>query len=68
MDDEWLTTKEACKYLKIHRRTLYRMMGDGRLPFCYISGSGHRRIRKADVDALLIPAPPRVDTDKPANP
>jgi excisionase family DNA binding protein len=66
--DEWLTTKEACKYLKIHRRTLYRMMEGGRLPYCYIAGSGRRRIRKADVDALLIPGQPGVDTDRPANP
>jgi len=66
--DEWLTTREACKFLKIHRRTLYRMMKDGRLRYSYIAGSGHRRIRKTDVDALLIPAPPSVDPDTPANP
>jgi len=52
--DEWLTTKEASEYLKIHRRTLYRMMEDGRLPYRSILGSRRRRIRRADLDALLV--------------
>ena len=52
--DEWLTTKEASEYLKIHRRTLYRMMDDGRLPYRSILGSGRRRIRRADLEAVLV--------------
>jgi len=52
--DEWLTTAEACTYLKVHRRTLYRMMEEGRLPFYRIAG-GQRRIKREDLDALMVP-------------
>jgi excisionase family DNA binding protein len=63
--DEWLTTKQACEYLKVHRRTLYRMMEDGRLPYRSIVRSRRRRIRKEDLDALLVlgeSGPPRPST------
>jgi len=51
---EWLTTKEAAAYLKVTRRTLYRWMEEGRLPF-FVMTSGRRRVRKEDLDALLTP-------------
>jgi len=54
---EWLTSKEAAAYLKVTRRTLYRWMEEGRLPF-FVMASGRRRVRKEDLDALLKPGEP----------
>lgn len=61
--DSLLTTREACEYLKVHRRTLYRMLSDGRLPFRRIEGSRRIRVSRADVEALLVPGKPRPDSD-----
>jgi len=52
---EWLTIEEVCVYLKVNRRTLYRLMETGKLPYYQIADGGRRRIRKEDVDALLVP-------------
>ncbi len=56
--DRWMTPAEAAKYLGISRTSLYTYMGDGRLPFYYIRGSNQRRIKKSDLDALLVPGNP----------
>lgn len=50
----WFTVDEASEYLRITRATLYTYMKDGRLPFYYLAGTRNRRIKKSDVDALLI--------------
>lgn len=46
---------EACSYLRVSKATLYSYMKDGRLPFYYLAGTRQRRLRKSDLDALLIP-------------
>jgi excisionase family DNA binding protein len=56
---EWLTPNEAAAYLKVNRRTLYGLMASGRLPYHQMRGSGRRRIRREDLDALLVPGEPR---------
>lgn len=56
---EWLTPNEAAAYLKVNRRTLYGLMASGRLPYHQMPGSGRRRIRREDLDALLVPGEPR---------
>ena len=52
---EWLKISEACLMLKVSRRTLYTYMKSGDLPYYQLRGSGHRRIRVEDLEALLIP-------------
>jgi len=52
---EWLTIDEACAYLKTNRRTLYRLMETGKLPYYQIADGGRRRIKREDIDALLVP-------------
>lgn len=52
--DRWLSLAEAGKYLGVSRVTLYTYMNDGRLPFYYIKGTNQRRIKKSDIDHLLI--------------
>jgi len=59
---EWLTPKEAAVYLRVDRRTLYRMMAAGELVY-YEMASGRRRIRREDLDALLRPAQEGGDED-----
>lgn len=56
---EWLTPNEAAAYLKVNRRTLYGLMASGRLPYYQMPGGGRRRIRREDLDALLVPGKPR---------
>lgn len=56
--DRWLSLAEAGKYLGVSRGTLYTYMNDGRLPFYYIKGTNQRRIKKSDIDNLLVPGKP----------
>lgn len=50
----WMTVEEASKHLRVTRATLYAYMKDGKLPFYYLAGTRNRRIKRSDVDALLI--------------
>lgn len=52
MEDEVLTTTEAAKLIGISVRTAQLMIESGRLPSWKTPG-GHRRVRLADVQALL---------------
>jgi excisionase family DNA binding protein len=54
-NERWMSIAEAMKYLGVSRATLYTYMNDGRLPFYYIKGTNQRRIKRSDIDALLIP-------------
>ena len=54
---EWLDVGEACEYLRVSKTTLYSYIKDGRLPFYHLAG-GQRRIKKSDIDALLVPGKP----------
>lgn len=53
-DTIWMTPSESQAYLKISKTTLYDCMKDGRLPFYYVKGTRQRRLKKADLDALMI--------------
>jgi excisionase family DNA binding protein len=54
----WLSVSESCSYLGISKPTLYLYMKDKRLPYYYLAGTKQRRIKKSDLDALLIPGNP----------
>jgi len=52
--NEWLTISEVCEYLKVSRRTLYRWMENGEVPYVMIAaGGGPRRIRRRDLENLM---------------
>ena len=53
-DVRWMTVDEASKYLRVTKATLYNYMRDGKLPFYYLAGTRHRRVKRGDVDALLV--------------
>ena len=55
-DWEWLTIAEACRVLKVSRRTLYTYMESGDLPFYQVGGVGHRRIKAEDLEQLMTPS------------
>lgn len=59
----WYTVTEACEYLRVSKTTLYDYMKTERLPFYYLAGTRHRRIKKRDLDALLEPGSPTDSTE-----
>ncbi len=65
----WMTVEEASTYLRITRATLYAYMKDGKLPYYYLAGTHNRRLKKSDVDALLVIGRPEdIDTiSEPSN-
>ena len=59
MADEWLTLDEAAAYLKVSKPTVYRLCSEGRLPFYKLAGTGARRFKRSELDALMTPGDPR---------
>ncbi len=52
--DEWMTVDEAASYLKVSRRTLYRWMENGEVPYFELAaGVVPRRIRRRDLGKLM---------------
>src|ERR671925_2174558 len=51
-EPDWLTLGQAAKYLGVAQSTIRKWSDDGKLPAFYTPG-GHRRYRRADLDAFL---------------
>ncbi len=49
---EWFTVEEAAEYLRVSRRTIYKLTKEGRLPAFRIERERHRRFRKEDLDKV----------------
>ena len=47
---EWFTVEEAAEYLRVSRRTIYKLTKEGRLPAFRPATGRHRRFRKEDLD------------------
>ena len=65
MVEEWLTLEEAAAYLKVAKPTVYRFCSEGSLPFYKLAGTGQRRFKRADLDALFVPGRPERTGDRP---
>jgi excisionase family DNA binding protein len=52
---EWFTVEEAAEYLRVSRRTIYKLTQEGRLPAFRIGKERHRRFRKEDLDKVPVP-------------
>lgn len=52
--EEWLTTKEAAAYLKVHPKTIYRYVKIGALRQYQPVGVGRPRFRREDLEAVLL--------------
>ena len=53
-----LTTKEAAELLRVHVRTLHRMIARGDIPTFRLPGGRDLRIKKADLLSSLEPLEP----------
>lgn len=51
MPDDVLTLREVAEYLKVTERTLYRLVGDRRIPAFKVGGSW--RFRLAEIDEWI---------------
>jgi len=52
---KWLKISGAASYIKVTKQTLYNYMSDDRLPYYYLKGTQHRRVKKSDVETLFVP-------------
>ena len=50
-EDEYLTTEEAAKLLKLHRDTVRRLIRERKLP--YVKVGSQYRLRRKDLEAWL---------------
>lgn len=53
--DEWFTVPQAVQYTKISRSKLYSLMAEHTLPYYHVTGTDHRRLKKTDLDKLMVP-------------
>ena len=53
-NEQWMNPTEAADYLGISRQSLYKLMDSGALPFQSVKGIQKRRVKKEDLDALLL--------------
>jgi excisionase family DNA binding protein len=53
-EETWLTMSQAMQYLQVSRRTLYRLMDEGMLPYYRITGTRQRRFKRSDLDQLMV--------------
>ncbi len=53
---EWFTIDEAAEYLCVSRRTVYKLVKDGRLLAFRIGQERHQRFRKEDLDKVPRPS------------
>src|SRR5579885_2069184 len=51
-DSEWLTLGQAARFLGVAQGTIRKWSDQGRVPTFYTPG-GHRRYRRADLEAFL---------------
>lgn len=49
---EWFTVEEAAEYLRVSKRSIYKLTKEGRLPYFRIGQERHRRFRKEDLDKI----------------
>ena len=56
MTKEWFTVDEAAEYLRVSRRTIYKLVKDGRLLAFRIGQERHQRFRLNDLDKVPRPS------------
>jgi excisionase family DNA binding protein len=52
---EWYTINESAGYLRVSRRTMYKLIKDGQLAAYRVGTGGHRRFRRDDLERLMKP-------------
>lgn len=61
---EWFTVDEAAQYLRISRRTIYKLCEEGILVGHRTSKRGHWRFRKEELDKALKKGVPEDETEE----
>lgn len=52
---DWYTIDESAGYLRVSRRTMYKLIHDGQLTAYRVGTGGHRRFRRSDLEQLMSP-------------
>ncbi len=52
---DWYTIDESAGYLRVSRRTMYKLINEGQLAAYRVGAGGHRRFRRDDLERLMIP-------------
>lgn len=52
-ESDILSLPEACKFLRVHRNTLYKLIRDGELPAFRLMQGGRWRFRQRDLEQWL---------------
>lgn len=52
---DWYTIDESAGYLRVSRRTMYKLIHDGQLAAYRVGAGGHRRFRRNDLERLMTP-------------
>ncbi len=54
LTQEWFTVEEAAEYLRLSKRTIYKLVKDGRLSAYRIGQERHLRFRREDLDNVPV--------------
>ena len=57
-EPDWLTLGQAASFLGVAQSTIRKWSDDGKVPAFYTPG-GHRRFRRADLEAFIAGSVPR---------
>ncbi len=52
---DWYTIDESAGYLRVSRRTMYKLIHDGQLTAYRVGTGGHRRFKRDDLEQLMSP-------------
>lgn len=53
IQQEWFTVDEAAEYLRVSRRTIYKLCEESQLVVHRTGNRGHRRFHKKDLDKAM---------------
>ena len=56
-EPDWMTLGQAAKFLGVAQSTIRKWSDDGKVPAFYTPG-GHRRFRRADLEAFIAQSGP----------
>lgn len=63
IQQEWFKVEEAAEYLRVSKRTIYKLCQDGHLVGYRTSGRGHRRFRREELDKVMKRDMPENETE-----
>lgn len=52
---EWFTVEEAARYLRVSKRTIYKLTQEGKLATYRLGRQRHRRFQRIDLDRVASP-------------